>query len=282
MYTVPPAFVLSCGLRPIRAFEVSSLLEVYEKNEKRRLFIGSEAKQLWFHQYCAEKGVKGKIDSAFIESTDLQTVPSEEYFGGVAGLRKEYWTATVYMDGEAVATATASEAFVINDRNEREIISAKIRNKAIGAALSQAGFGVMDGFDMSPDDIQRLANPESTPQEIPGQKSEGNAIPTPATATPSPQQILQDTFFNSNPAPKATTATATLPTIAPPPTPAIDPLTAAKLVSWQGKPLGTILGEPNGRKQIKWLASDGFKPREGQEAIKAAAQTIMASLQTGE
>lgn len=280
MFEVNQAFRVSCGLRPIKAFDPAILLEVDPKS--MRLFLTSDAKLIWFYQYCLENNIAGAVESHFDKCEELKSIPSSQYEGGEGTVFKEYWTATVFMNGEPVTHATSSETFVVNNPVERDEVSGSLRKLSIGAALSQAGFGVLSGIDMSENDKSAWL----TNQPAPAAPNNG-ADNTPFTTTPqsAPTQQAADPFFgNQTQMQFSAPAQETTPPAAAPVMPsgtAVSPLDAAKAMVWQGggpmkgMTLGTILGEPNGIMNIKWIATMYAPHSDAGKAIKAAAQTIL-------
>lgn len=292
------AFEHSCNIRPIKAFHPESLLEV-DPNTYRR-YLSSEAKQLWFHQYCAEQGMKGRIDAHFVKAEELKDIPDQDVMGGIACLVKEYWNAIVYINGEVVGTAMASGTLVVNDRAERDQASGQLRKGAISAALSQAGFGVISAFNMTQNDIDRLRAENTQPNAPAAYNQPAPAAPIgqQAPAIPMGQPVMQNSFFDA-PAPAAIGAAPnagypyrpSAPVIQPatsmPETlPQIDPLTAAKQVVWtgggvaKGKTLGEVLGEAGGVKTLRWIA-DHTPRNDAARQAKDAARLILGSLEAG-
>ena len=147
-------FDIACGVRPIKAFHPSSLLQ--PDLESRRLFLDVNAKTIWFYQYCEEHGIQGKIDCVYSHSENLQEIQSPEFVGGKSGVVKEFWTATIYLGGEAVSSATSSGTYMVYNPQERDNASNTLRKYAISAALMQAGFGVISAYDMTEADINKL------------------------------------------------------------------------------------------------------------------------------
>lgn len=295
MYDNNPIFEISCLIRPIKAFHPRDLLEANTDNF--RLFLTSNTKLMWFHQYCAEQGISGVVNTQFLKSEVLKDVPDSEFAGSVVSPVKEYWTATVIMNGNEVSKATSSGTFLVNDRTERDSASNQLRKYAIGAALSQAGFGIVDSFDMSTDDIQRImiaANPQETPLSQPGAtqpKTDNTPAPVPAVSQ------MQDSFFGM-PAVQSTPASAVLqqPTFpsphpvsvtTPPPAPQVDPIMLAKQVVWNGSgpmkglTLGEVLSNPGGVRNIEWIANNYTPKSEAGRQAKEAAKLILGSIATG-
>lgn len=291
-------FEHSCRIRPIQAFHPESLLEV-DTNTYRR-YLSSEAKQLWFHQYCAEQSLKGRIDAHFVKAEELKDIPDQDVMGGIACLVKEYWNAIVYINGEVVGTAMASGTLVVNDRAERDQASGQLRKSAISAALTQAGFGVVSGFNMTQSDIDQLRaeGVPATPNQPAPATPFGQQAPAVPMRQPAQQPVMQNSFFDA-PAPAAIgtapnagySYSSGAPAVQPPApmpqtVPQMDPLTAAKQVVWtgggvaKGKTLGEVLGEAGGVKTIRWIADHTPRTDAARQA-KDAAQLILSSLETG-
>lgn len=306
-------FDIACGIRPIKAFHPATLLQ--PDLNSRRLYLDMTAKTIWFYQYCAENGIQGKIDCAHTETKELKDIASSEFVGGAASINKEFWTATVYMNGEAVSTSTASGTYVVNDRGERDSASNTLRKYAISAALMQAGFGIVSAFNMTQADIDNLIasgmQVADKPTVLPGSPLEiqecfygqnsapAFTLPTQnapaiqdaffsnnATANAPTAPAVQDTFFGNAPAAPAPVNPAPAPVIAPPaptpPAPAVDPIAAAKQLTWvgsgrfKGKTLGEILSDPSGMKNIAYIANE-FTPRSAEaQRVKEAAALILA------
>ena len=309
MFENNPIFEKSCLIRPIRGFNPEMLLEVDTQSFRR--YLTPDAKLLWFTQYCLENGMNGKIDTQFVSSENLGNIPCSTVEGGIATLFKEYWGCTVYINGEAISTAAASGTFVANDPQERDFASNQLRKSAIGAALSQAGFGVISGFNMTANDITALCAQAAQQPGVtaPGQMPQQANGPAPAPQAPvmpqpaAPQAPAQTSFFGNgmaapNPfgsfgvAPGATTAPAPVqPAVTAPVQPApmvqADPVAEAKQLIWngsgrfKGQTLGQILGETGGVKNLQYIAVD-YKPRhpDGQK-LQEGAKLILSSLQTG-
>lgn len=307
-------FDFACGVRPIKAFHPSVLLQ--PDLDSRRLYLDMNAKTIWFYQYCAEHDIQGKIDCAYSHSENLQEIQSPEFVGGKSGVVKEFWTATIYLGGEAVSSATSSGTYMVYNPQERDSASNTLRKYAISAALMQAGFGVISAFNMTEADVTKLTSAglqvaekptfsPSSPMEIQETFYGNTAFPPRNSAqAPQPGPVIQDTFFGSessaavnvpgnqspSPTPAAPNAPSNqpyAPTVpdapadpVPSPAPA-DPIVAAKQVMWvgagkfKGKTLGEILSDANGLKNIAWIVND-FKPR-GEEArqMQSAAKLIL-------
>lgn len=284
-------FGLACNVRPISGFNPESLLE--NDYESFRRYLTPDGKLLWFHQYCAENGVIGRVDVQFVSSETLKDIPDSEVVGGIASPVKEYWKAGIYMNETEVASAVSSGTFLVNDRVERDAASNQLRKSAIGAALSQAGFGIISGFDMSEADRIRvceamvngaLAKPATVPASVAPPTPAAPTAPVMAPAFPgmaAPGNPAQGSFFG---APQPSPVSSPAPTA---PAPQADPLVVAKAVVWngagknKGKTLGQILSEPGGLKNITWIAKD-YSPRtaEGKQVQEAAA-LILQSVSAG-
>lgn len=304
MFERNPVFDFASKLRPIKAFDPEILLEADTQSYRR--FLTPDAKLLWFYQFCIEQGLTGKVDTQFVSAEDLKDIPSNEFAGGYVHLVKEYWAATVYINGESIATATVSGTFIVNDQQERDTASNQLRKSAVGAALSQAGFGVISGFNMTENDIAMLNIPAQPGAPAP------TAIPQMAPSAPTaPAQptVVQNSFFgNAAPNPMGPVPTTTAPAVpvnqgypappvqmppappvtnAPPAPQSMDPVVAAKQTVWKGsgrfkdKSLGDILSEPGGAKNIAWIANE-YVPRTADgHKVKEAAKLVLNSLETG-
>lgn len=305
-------FENACRIRPISAFHPEILLEINDKEFRR--YLTADGKMLWFHWYCLEQGIRGKIETTFLSIEDLgvTNVRMEDGQFCETKVYKEYWKATVYMNDVETGSATSSGTFMLVNNKERDDASNILRKNAIGAALSQAGFGVISGFDMTANDIAQLCAEAAKQNQQPSPTENAPAAAfVPATQTspiPNLQQpnTVQDCFFGSEPqvqfgnqipqtstAPQTPSASFTNPASvgsapapmppAQPTQPQIDPLDAAKAVVWggngpqKGKSLGQILGEPGGRKFLQFIAND-FSPRSdaGRVAKNAAAMILQS------
>jgi hypothetical protein len=286
-------FELSCRIRPISGFNPADLLEA--DLETNRIYLSANAKMLWFQQYCAEKQILGKIDTAFISSEVLKEVPDDSVVGKVASPVKEYWDATIFMNGEAVSHATVSGTYLVNDRMERDNASGQLRKKAIGAALSQAGFGSIDSFPMTTKDIQAAQAIAAANGNTPVGPQQGFQ-PAPQTSAPT-YNVMQNSFFQ---APAAPVAPAPMQNTAPEPffniqaaqanavandnTPA-SPLDAAKQMVWAGRgplngmTLGQILSGRGGKRQLEYIANQQRTAENA--ALLDAAKLILDNLITG-
>ena len=303
MFEKNPVFEFSCSLRPIKAFHPSMLLEV--DKDSLRLYLSADSKMLWFHQFCNEQGISGVVNTRFLSSEVLREVRDEQFVGGVVTPVKEYWEATVLINGNAASVATASETFLVNSYIDRDRISYTLRKRAIGAALSQAGFGVIDGFDMTPNDIQQLGiDPATVAARKTANATNVMAQPSSAPVASAPMQgnannaattVMQDTFFGSAaPAVEDNTAYAQAgqqpvqPTPAPAaPNGANDPLALAKQMVWpkggtlQGKTLGEISSMINGVSKLEWIISHTTTNSDVDRQFHAAAQLVLSSIATG-
>lgn len=289
-------FILACNVRPIQAFDPASLLEV--DYQRFRAFLSAGSKLTWFYQYCAEQGLTGMVQTRFVSSENLPPIPCTGAEGNVAYLGKEYWEATVYIDEKIISIAQSSQTFMVHSQSERDGISNNLRKAAIGAALSQAGFGIMSSFELADaDKAAIMAQMGIDPSALP---TAGVTPPStvPPVSAPAP---TQDPFFGGNvPQPTAPVvppvapvapqaAPLAAPVVVPtPPAEQVDPLTAAKNVMWvgsgkyTGQTLGQILSAPEGAKNIRWIA-ETYKPRsEAAKKMQEAAQLILCSLATGE
>lgn len=286
------AFEHSCRIRPIKGFHPETLLEL--DLESFRRYLSHDSKLLWFHQYCLEQGHKGTVETEFSTAETLKDIPDSNVQGSFASLVKEYWTATVFINGEEISRAMVSGTFMVNDQKERDTASNQLRKSAIGAALSQAGFGVISAFNLTVNEIaslkealaaQNFADLNQPSVPAPSQASMNGVNPNPALP-----------FTAPNPFVNAGNTITGAPVVSPPPAqrtnepPAAvqeDPLEAAKRVVWpgngphKGKTLGEILSAVGGAKNIAWLAND-YAPRsaEGMQA-QEAARTILRTLQFG-
>lgn len=297
----------SCRIRPVSAFNLETLLEVDVKAFRR--YLTADAKMYWFHWYCLEQGIKGKVETTFLSIEDLGNTNVQMENGQFFETKvyKEYWNATVYMNDVEISSATSSGTFILMDNEERDNASNSLRKNAIGAALSQAGFGVISGFDMTANDIAQFCaeaalqnqqiHPVQPPMATPVVAPAVNHTQTTAPIQPvAPTHVVQNSFFGNAP------STPAVPNfdfgqpsnIAIPPVQnqvvqpqlQVDPLTEAKQMMWQGggqfkgKTLGQILSE-RGVNGISYIVND-YMPRtqEGHQ-VKAAAKLILDSLQMG-
>lgn len=294
--TINNSFAASCQLRPISAFSVPDLLEV--DLQTMRAFISSASKQLWFHQFCAEQGIKGKIVTQFLSADNLPPIPFTGAEGGTAFPVKEYWKATIFMDGAEITSAESSQTFLVHDQVERDSASNQLRNAAIGAALSQAGFGVISSFQLCAEDVEAMQKQMGDPNMIPPAPTVTTTSTTAAPAPAAPNSFFGNgvtaappLFQQTGPAPSNNPPAAPVFTPATNPVSApvvnqapLDPLAAAKATMWhgtgkyQGMTLGDILSGVSGVKNIKWIA-ETYVPRNSEAAaVQAAARVILESL----
>ena len=277
------------ALRPIQGFNPEMLLK--NDCESFRKYWEPDAKLLWFHQYCKENGISGKVDTQYLTTEELKDIPSTEFSGNIASINKEFWTAIVYMNGEVISEATVSGTYVVNDQKERDLASNQLRKSAIGAALSQAGFGAYSGFDMNQEEIAQI---------IAAANSNGALLPAgePTTVTPpvsapkqNPVAPVQDSFFGASPvtpAPvQAPPAAPAAPVVVTPPSVAEDPLVAAKKLVWngsgifKGKMLGEFLGTSQGRQNLEFIANKYAPRTEEGRKLQEGARLILSSLELG-
>ena len=295
-------FENACRIRPISAFHPEILLEINDKEFRR--YLTADGKMLWFHWYCLEQGIRGKIETTFLSIEDLgvTNVRMEDGQFCETKVYKEYWKATVYMNDVETGSAISSGTFMLVNNKERDDASNILRKNAIGAALSQAGFGVISGFDMTANDIAQFCAEAAmqNQQTPPTQSPMGTAVAPMATTPPAPpapysQQpnTVQDCFFGTAPQmaaiPMQQPPIPTQPAAQPapmqaPPVQQVDPLEAAKAVVWRGtgpqkdKTLGAILGEPGGRKFLQFIANDFNARSDAGRIAKDAAALILQSI----
>lgn len=285
-FKINNGFAASCALRPISAFSVPELLEV--DPQTMRAYISSATKQLWFHQFCAENGIRGKIVTDFLSSENLAPIPYTGAEGGTAFPVKEFWKATIFLGDEAISSAISSQVYMVHDPQERDSASNQLRNAAIGAALSQAGFGVVSSFDLDPEDAQRIQ------EQMGNQGMSGNTeLPfnmptvTPPVVSPAAPTVAPNSFFgnaNNAPAPAAPVQAPVFQQPAATIQAPVDPLAAAKQVKWVGKgkyqglTLGEVLSDVSGVKNIQWIVNQFTARTPEQAAVKEAAKVILESL----
>lgn len=285
-FKINNGFAASCALRPISAFSVPELLEV--DPQTMRAYISSATKQLWFHQFCAENGIRGKIVTDFLSSENLAPIPYTGAEGGTAFPVKEFWKATIYLGDEAISSAISSQVYMVHDQQERDSASNQLRNAAIGAALSQAGFGVVSSFDLDPEDAQRIQ------EQMGNQGMSGNTeLPfnmptvTPPVVSPAAPTVAPNSFFGNatnTPAPAAPVQAPVFQQPAATMQAPVDPLAAAKQVKWVGKgkyqglTLGEVLSDVSGVKNIQWIVNQFTARTPEQAAVKEAAKVILESL----
>lgn len=306
-------FEASCKIRPIKTFDPHTLLEA--SCEGQRIYLSPASKLLWFHAYCMENGIAGAVESRFVSGEVLKTTADQTVAGQINTLVKEYWGASVIMNGEVVATAVVSglflngEPYEIDINGQRRFAVIETRKKAIGAALSQAGFGIVDGFDMTENDKARFAaaapNAQSDSNPAQGQPAGGYVQ---QYAQPAQQNnaasytMMQNSFFQGAEAQAAQapasahapashqvhapmSVTTPAPAQAQPPFPA-DPVAAAKQMVWTGRgplngmTLGQILSGRGGKRQLEYLINQQRTAENA--ALQDAARLILENTPTGE
>lgn len=224
-------------LRPIQAFDPIILIttdirlpaiDAQDQSPKGSYWWSPEAKQVWFQQYCQEHSLSSQIVTEFIGSEMLTPVPDSSVEGQFAHLVREHWRAIIFVNGEKVSEADSTGYVKTNSFEDRKYSSNQIRKYAIGAALSQYGFGAISTFSMTEEDIrEELKNATGNPPPTAPQFVQNNAQPVPAgqmyvqpagnppahnpvnfgvsgsgqPANPisvAAPQVMQDSFFGSN------------------------------------------------------------------------------------
>lgn len=295
------------NLRPITAFSPLDLItmdikppssDAADQSIKGSFYWTPDAKQLWFQQYCTEKKLTAKIVTQFLGSEPLNAVADSCVEGNTAQLLQEHWRASILVNGEVVSEADATGIVKLNSWEDRKYSSNQTRKYAIGAALSQYGFGAISTFPMTEDEINQelsaTGNPtpatSGAPGPITGQPTHTVTPPVEPAANRAPQ-MMQDNFFGNNPVapPTPPVSPANQPPVAETaasPAPQ-DPLIAAKNLMWPGKgkfagkTLGDILSAPGAQKNLEWTVND-WNPRSDEgKAFQAAAKLVLDSIATG-
>lgn len=225
------------NLRPIKAFDPLILIttdirlpapDALDQSVKGSYWWSPEAKQVWFLTYCQENSLLAQIITEFIGSDMLTPVPDSSVEGQVAHLVREHWRASIIVNGEKVSEADSTGFVKTNSFEDRKYSSNQIRKYAIGAALSQYGFGAISTFSMNEEDIrEELKRATDNPPPAAPQFVQNNAQPVPAgqmnvqpngnppahnpmnfgvsgagqPANPvgaTAHQVMQDSFFGSN------------------------------------------------------------------------------------
>lgn len=291
-------------LRPITAFSPLDLIttdiklpETPDQSIKGSYYWSPDAKQLWFQQYCTEQKLTAKIVTLFLGSEPLNAVADSSVEGNTAQLLQEHWRASILVNGEVVSEADSTGIVKLNSWEDRKYSSSQTRKYAIGAALSQYGFGAISTFPMTEEEINQVLHAAGNPVPATSGTS-GPVAGQPATTAPPvvstanrPTQMMQDNFFGNNPiappAPAAPTANQ-LPVVETetPPAPQ-DPLIAAKALMWPGKgkfagkTLGDILSAPGAQKNLEWTVNDWTPRSEEGKAFQAAAKLVLDSIVNG-
>lgn len=211
----------SCAVRPC-SYSPLENFEPVEDEYGRRKILSLPYKLLWFHTYCAEKGLEGHV-----EADDFSIVSYPPTGSSMLGTAIVTAKARVYINGKLVATASAGKGFVIDNTPMMDGAIQAASGSALSRALSNAGFGCISADDS---DGPAPSNPETLPFAFPD----------------SPAPVMS--------------AAPSLPTAVVPPIPQqpTDPLGTAKTMVWSGrgvhsgKSLGEILAtSPN---TIIWIA----------------------------
>lgn len=280
-------FIKSLFTRPVNRLDISTLLE--SDMESGRKYLSTGSKELWFYVWCQENGVAGAIESELVRTEPAPPIPCAGVEGGYFHYLKEYWEARILINGTIVSKAQASQSICWQDKAERDNGSSTIRQSAIGAALSQAGFGVISSYEME----------EAEKAEILARQNEGGDATLPFTipagepqqSAPVPPAPAGNPFFPAHQTahvgagqpvqPQTPPAAPSVPPVVP--APVADPLEAAKSVVFNGRgkfsglTLGQILSGVGGQRNIQWLATT-FQPRDADgQKVQEAARVIAAA-----
>ena len=278
------------ALRPLNAFNPCELIhsdikfpEKPDQPIKGNYYWPPDEQLLWFHTYCQENNVNAKIVTQFLGATPLPSVPDSSVEGQSAQLLQEHWKATILVDGQVVSEGDATGFVKLNSWEDRKYSSNQTRKYAIGAALSQYGFGAKPTFPMEDEEIKQalldagIPVPDNSPATSgvtapPAVNPAKSGSSAPVAVTPSPSTVpqnntspavMQDSFFGNNGVFSGNADTSAgcdpnalanvpmyKPQVTPPASTTVvaddgDPVALAKQVVWPGKGkfAGKSLGE---------------------------------------
>lgn len=111
-----------------------------------RSAITCEDRVIWFHAYCQEKGISGRIEDDFFELKHFINPITN------AGIALATAKATIYLNDTVVATAVATQSCDLYNSKELGTIIASASTVAKNRALANAGFGSYMGYSFVPAD----------------------------------------------------------------------------------------------------------------------------------
>lgn len=267
------------ALRPIKAFDpcdmIRSDIKFPDKPDqpiKAIYYWPPDEKELWFLTYCQENKLNARIVTQFLGATPLNPVADSSVEGQSAQLLQEHWRATIWVEDQIASEADATGIVKLNSWEDRKYTSNQTRKFAIGAALSQYGFGAISTFPMEDEDIRQALAEAGIPcpgiEPVPtgnasdassgmpptaNQAANPTTLPTglPVTPPSNPPAVMQDSFFGNNgfgnntnpPANNTPASLANIPMYQPQVAAPVqaqhapvqeDPVAAAKQVIWPG------------------------------------------------
>lgn len=240
--------IRACSYDPTENFE-----PVTDEFGTRRI-LGLPYKLLWFHTYCAEKGIEGHVESDDFSITAYET-------SGTAIVTAK---ARVIMNGKVVATASAGKSFILNNNNMMDGAVQAATGSALSRALGNAGFGAISSneLDGAP---HVIPNPTHTNAPLPYTfgAGAGNAAAPAAPPTPGTNPGSSAPGQSGGPAAPAPEQQSSLPQTG--------PIAAAKAVICpcgpkKGMPYGDVLAVAPS--QIIWIAEKWNKPGPELDAAK--------------
>ncbi len=277
---IPPEwaalFNMAKSIRPC-AFDPTPHLVPGEVAEGKApsVYLPLDAKRVWFHTYCTEKGVAGRIHCG------EPKINFDLAHSNGARIGFVYCNCDIIIDDVVVANATAGQAVFVDNLGDLTMAIQNASGSAQSRALSNAGFGAVSGTDLVADNCN-------------GADACGENIPLPFTTggddhTNEPAPVATKNYGATNIEPKSATApvvkaepnpTATIPVAAP----VFDELAKAKATvcrvrsrDWEGKSFGEILASPGGIKAIHYFMSS-TRMGDANDVARNACKVIWDSL----
>lgn len=264
------------AIRPC-SFDPSSCLVLGDMAEGKApsVYLPLDAKRVWFHTYCNEKGVKGTIINEE-PKLNFDLVHSN-------GAKIGFVTCNcnIIIDDVVVANDSSGKAIYVDNLDDLSMVIQECSGNAQSRALSNAGFGAVSGTKL-------VTNDNPTNAELPftmGDEGETNADSFGTKPENKPATVASDNNSATNTAvaaPVATTEPAvTAPTVI---APVLDELAKAKATvcrvrsrDWEGKSFGEILASPGGIKAIHYYMTS-TRMGDANEAARNACKVIWDSL----
>lgn len=240
--------IRACQYNPTENFE-----SVTDEFGTRKI-LALPYKLLWFHTYCAEKGIEG-----YVESDDFSITAYESSGTAIVTAR-----ARVIMNGKVVATGSAGKSFILNNSNMMDGAVQAATGSALSRALGNAGFGTISSNELN-GSAPVVPDPNQQNAPLPYTFSAGNNCTAPTNCnnpgTSSGPSAPDQSSSSPAPAPDQQSFL-----------PQPDPIAAAKAVICpcgpkKGMPYGEVLAiAPS---QIIWIAENWKKTGPELDAAKA-------------
>lgn len=271
------AFLVNRQIREC-SYDPSINFEVQEGADgKKVIILGLPYKLLWFHTYCSQNNLKGRI-----ESDDFSVQFFDNHGTGMVTAK-----AKVIINDVVIATASASKGFFLNNNLMMDAVVQNATGSAASRALSYAGFGCISASDLENLDLQNpsQSNPNVSAQELPthfaAPVQNTGAVPPAVTSQSSPGQFgpaaVPNAPVTGNTVPEQTGIPGFHPNVPANGGNVVDPITAAKMVKWtwngpnNGKTMGELLAMKP--KDVIWAAE---KARANNPESKAAVDAAKA------